>query len=301
MSNSGFNYARAVKTDHSGRYHIFTKSTTSSRTHSFGNPSLLLDHNLDAVWEKEVDSAGHAGNFRDIDGDGLDELLIGFSLFDHDGTLLWSHPLLAKGDHLNSSVIADIDEDGHFEFALAHDRGDVGVYHDDGTEKFRIAMQRTTQILEGKFFGDKSGLQLVSVTPAFGLAEDREAAVVDATGRELSRHRSLGYYTVIPWPTDVGPLSLIQLERPIAFDGEHRVLWAEPTGRELARFHVRSSFYDRIKRHRLDELPSAGEVVVYYGATHSPAVGDLDGDGRDELLVNDRETVWVFKKELCHA
>ena len=43
----------------------------------------------------------------------------------------------------------------------------------------------------------------------------------------------------------------------------------------------------------LDRLPGQGR---YYGTTHSPAVGDVDGDGCDELLVTDREAVWVFRK-----
>ena len=48
------------------------------------------------VWRKEVPGAGHRGDFADVDGDGLDELLIGFSLFDHDGSALWSHDPLAR-------------------------------------------------------------------------------------------------------------------------------------------------------------------------------------------------------------
>ena len=292
LPNQGFYYARAVKTDHSGRYHIFTKSGTSSRTHTYGNPSVLLDHNLDIVWQQEVDGAGHFGNFADMDGDGLDELLIGFSLFDHDGTMLWSHPPMSKEDHLDDSVIADIDGNGHFEFALAHDGYDVVVHNDDGTERFRVPMHHCQSILVGKFFDDEPGLQLVFVDKPIGSAEEREAVVVDAAGRELFRHRSLGYYSVVGWPTDLGPQSLIRVERPVQLDGEHRVLWVDPTGREWAQFHVRLSFYDRIQQYGLDRLPGKG---VYHGASHSPAIGDLDGDGRDELLVTDRETVWVFR------
>ena len=294
MPNTAFTYIRAVKTDQSGRRHLFAKSGSSSPTHSYGNPSILMDHNLDIVWEQEVAGAGHQGNFADVDGDGLDELLIGFSLFDHDGTLLWANEPFSKGDHLDDSEIADLDDDGHFEFAFAHDGHDATVHNDDGTERFRVAMHHCQEVTAGKFFAAEPGQQLLFVDRAGGPAEGRDAAIVGAAGRELSRHRSTGYSSVVNWPTDVGPQSLIRLERPYPLDGDHRVVWVEPTGRELAIFEARRSFADLIARNDFD---TRADRTVYHGAMLSPSIGDIDGDGRDELLLTDRDTVWLFKNE----
>lgn len=293
LPHSGFYYSRAVRTDHSGRYHIFTKSVTSSATHGYGNPSLLLDHDFNVVWEKEVDGAGHGGDFADVDGDGLDELLIGFSLFDHDGSPLWSHPPMSENDHLDDSVIADIDGDGRFEFALAHDGHDAVVHNSDGTVRFTVPMNHCQNILPGRFFEAEPGLQLAFVDKALGRAEEREAAIVSADGRELSRHRTMGYYSVIGWSSDVGEDSLMRLEWPTEPDADHRVLWVDPTGRELARLNVRENFHDRFQKFGLEDYPGRGR---YFGTSHTAAIGDLDGDGRDEFLVTDREKVWVFER-----
>lgn len=293
MPHSGFYFARAVKIDRSGRHHILTKSVTTSLTHTYGNPTLLLDPDLNTVWEKEVPGAGHAANVADIDGDGLDEFLIGLSLFDHDGSPLWSHQPDSEDSHLDDSVIADLDDDGHFEFALAQDHHDAAVYNDDGAARFRVPMHHCQNILVGSFFRDEPGLQLVFVDKAIGPAGEREAAIVDGNGRERSRHRTLGYYWVIDWPTALGPQSLIRVEWPPEPDAEHRVLWVDPTGRELARLRARSSFQDRFERFGLERFPARGR---YFGANHAVAIGDLDGDGCEELLVTDRDTVWVFKK-----
>ncbi|HCV26469.1 MAG TPA: hypothetical protein DGN59_23715, partial [Candidatus Latescibacteria bacterium] len=107
-----------------------------------------------------------------------------------------------------------------------------------------------------------------------------------------SRHATLGYCEPVAWPSGVGPVSLIRVERPPAPDGVHRVLWVDPHGRELGRFRVRDSFEDHILRHGLDRV--SYDRCTYHGAMHSPAVGDIDGDGHPELLVTDRESVWVF-------
>ena len=128
---------------------------------------------------------------------------------------------------------------------------------------------------------------------ALGRAEEREAAIVNADGRELSRHRTMGYYSVIGWSTDVGEDSLMRLEWPTELEADHRVLWVDPTGRELARLNVRENFHDRFQKFGLEDYPARGR---YFGTSHTAASGDLDGDGRDEFLVTDREKVWVFKK-----
>ena len=66
-------------------------------------------------------------------------------------------------------------------------------------------------------------------------------------------------------------------------------------GRELAYFKARESFHGHIKRHGLDKIHPS--YPTYFGAMVSPAFGDLDGDGRDELLITDRQKVWVFPAE----
>jgi hypothetical protein len=71
------------------------------------------------------------------------------------------------------------------------------------------------------------------------------------------------------------------------------VLWVDPTGRELARFRVRENFYDRFQKFGLDTFPGRGR---YFGTSHTAEIGDLDGDGHDELLVTDRERMWIFQR-----
>jgi len=295
MPNSGFGaFVRAVRVDHSGHYHIFAKSGTSSRTHSYGNPSILMDEDLNIVWQQDdVPGGGHFGNFADIDGDGLDELLCGFSLYDHDGTLLWAHEPLSPDDHLDDSAIADIDGSGSLAIAMAHDGHDAFVHNADGSVRFRVPMHHCQEVVAGKLFGDVPGLQLLFVDKATGPVDERHAIIVDGRGRTLSRHRSLGYQSLIDWPTGVGPQSLIRVDRPHPLDGEHRVVWADPQGKDLAEFSVRSSFADLIDRAGLDKC---SERAMYHGATLTPSIGDIDGDGVEELLVTDRETVWAFKK-----
>ena len=117
--------------------------------------------------------------------------------------------------------------------------------------------------------------------------------IADGQGRILSEHGSLGYYSVVNWRSDYGPHSLIRVEWPFPLDGEHRVLWVDPLGKTLARFEVRASFADHLRRFGLDPC---SERAVYHGAALSPSIGDLDHDGADELLITDRQKVWVFKE-----
>ena len=184
MPNKAFTYAVPVKTDATGRYHLFTKSGSVFSTHSHGNPSVLLDHELNVVWQKTVAGAGHRAIFADVDGDGLTELLIGFSLFDHDGAMLWSHTPMSAADHLDDSAIVDLDGDGSLEFALAHEDHDAVVHNAGGKVRFRVKMQHCQVILAGKFFADEPGHQLVMADAAVGPARNRNMVIVNKDGHE---------------------------------------------------------------------------------------------------------------------
>jgi hypothetical protein len=299
LPNEAFNYACTIKIDHSGKRHIFTKSGSTSLTHSFGNPNLILDHDFNVVWEVEVPGAGHRGCIADVDGDGLDEMLIGYTFFDHDCRVLWSHPPEDGNDHNNGAVIADLDNDGRFEIAVVHDSLHGAVHELDGRERFRVKMHKAALIASGRFFSDVPGTQLIYTDMARSMDEPQESIIVDAFGRELTRHAVNGYYEIVDWPTPLGPQSFVRLERPAALEGEFRVVWADPTGKDLARFNVRASFHEHFLRHGLDRVNP--EYRTYFGGLLASCIGDIDNDGREELLINDREKVWVFRRPLLPA
>ena len=51
---------------------------------------------------QESTNTGHCPLPIDIDGDGKDELLVGYNLLDSDGQLLWSYPI--SEDHTDEIV-----------------------------------------------------------------------------------------------------------------------------------------------------------------------------------------------------
>jgi len=292
LPHTGFYSMNIVKTGRTPHYEIFTKSVTNSLTHSYGNPTILLDADLNIVWElDDVPGAGHMGYAGDIDGDGFDELLIGFSLYDHDGSLLWQHQPFSESDHLDNAVMEDLEGQGEWTIALAHDGHDAVIHNVDGGERCRIDMDHCQTVQAARLFDHLPGKQLVFNDKAEGSGL-RETVVVDPRGNELSRYQAPGYTSMVNWPTEHGPTSLICMVRPPPRDGRHGVYWMDPTGRVLADLAVRHDFSSHIDA--LNDIPQ--NHWAYHGATLTVAVGDIDGDGQDEVLATDRDTVWAFKK-----
>ncbi len=67
-----------------------------------------LTDRLEPLWEASC-RTGHYPFAADIDGDGHDELAIGYALFDHDGTLLWNLEDRIR-DHADGIAIVDFGE-----------------------------------------------------------------------------------------------------------------------------------------------------------------------------------------------
>jgi hypothetical protein len=68
-----------------------------------------LNDRLEEMWHGEC-TTGHYPWAADIDGDGKDEVLMGYSLFDHDGRKLWSLDGVLK-DHADGVAIVKFRED----------------------------------------------------------------------------------------------------------------------------------------------------------------------------------------------
>lgn len=123
----------------------------------------VMNNKLETLWEGSC-KTGHYPYAYDIDGDGKDELLIGYSLYDNDGTLLWCLDEQIP-DHCDGVAIVDFDENPRTDPVIMYAASDAGyyrvdlngnilVYHDIGhVQNPSVANYRT----------DKPGLETVTI------------------------------------------------------------------------------------------------------------------------------------------
>lgn len=225
-----------------------------------------LDENLNLLWKyKSSTNTGHCPLPVDVDGDGKDEVLVGYNLLDSDGTLLWSYPL--KEDHTDEIVAGKwMPNDSQGYFACV-----------SGTEGFFI----------GDFYGnivarDKIGhAQRVSVANYCPEREGLELAVSSFWGHQgvLFLYDSFG-----------SPIWEMENEMngnilaPVNWDGD---------GRELILTNP-----DPDKGGLLN---GDGIRAVAFPQDGHPTmcceVLDLTGDERDEIVVWDYKAMYIYTQE----
>lgn len=156
-----------------------------------------LDHDFNLLWKHEG-NIGHFPWVYDIDGDGKDEVMAGYDMLDHDGTLLWSCQNL--DDHADCIWFGDVDEDGEVEIVIG---GSVTVMMDRyGHEKWRYEDSIESQhIALGKFYEDRQGLQIAGLDRIIRGDENGKDGMfmLDSEGKELWKEdrKTRGWLTII--------------------------------------------------------------------------------------------------------
>lgn len=156
-----------------------------------------LDHDFNLLWKHEG-NIGHFPWVYDIDGDGKDEVMAGYDMLDHDGTLLWSCQNL--DDHADCIWFGDVDEDGEVEIVIG---GSVTVMMDRyGHEIWRYEDSIESQhIALGKFCEDRQGLQIAGLDRIIRGDESGKDGMfmLDSEGKELWKEdrKTRGWLTII--------------------------------------------------------------------------------------------------------
>lgn len=173
---------------------------------------VALTENLDILWQYRCDDgrAGHVPAIFDMDGDGCDEIALGTSLLDHDGTLFWNLPFESfaapwEDDHVDEAVAGDIDGDGQVEIAYS---SRLVVNAKTGKRLWIDPTWHGQDVWIGKTREDLPGLQIV-----FGDREYRHSGhfihgtwvdVRDSKGDKLWNRRFMSMHTpqMIDWLPD---------------------------------------------------------------------------------------------------
>ena len=227
---------------------------------------VVYNEKLELLWERETDGGSHPLVY-DMDGDGLDEILVGYSVFDHSGDRMF-HTGAFIGDHCNGVAVSGIPVEGFGEAGLLYAAGDWGMMHVDfrGNIIEQKVLGHVSNLTVAELDMEKPGLEIVSSNAWGGKGLIH---ILAATGEVLADFVSEG-----------------EVSRcvPVNWKGD---------GEE---FFLLSP--DTIKGGLLDA--EAKTSVVFPSDGHPEShhmVADLTGDARDELLVWDRNRMWIYTQD----
>lgn len=226
----------------------------------------VFDRNLKLQWEAQCNS-GHFPYPVDVDGDGREEIMMGYSLFSHDGRKLWSLDGTLK-DHADGVVMGNFTGDPKAPLRGYIQGSDEGYLMLDAEGKIlkhvRIGHAQSPAV--AKFRTDLPGLQLIT---ANFWRNPGIVTLFDMEGNILAQEEPVHH---------ASPLLPVNWKG----DGEEYALLS-PNPRE-------GGMLDG-KLRRAVMFPDDGHPDL------ASAVMDLTGDSRDEIVCWDAHRVWIYTQD----
>ena len=221
------------------------------------------DSRLNLLW-KWHGNTGHFPAVADLDGDGRDEVMIGHTLLDHDGTLLWR---IDVADHQDAIAIAPIDPDQpHPLIALASGEGGTVVCDPAGRILWRDLTGHVQRLTAARVREDVPGLQIITKT--FWGNPDI-ICLYDAKGRRLESIELTGGGAVLS---------------PVNWRGDGTELLLTSGSLRLG-----GLLDGRLRR--VVSFPDDGHPTLCAEAL------DLTGDPRDEIILWDLDSMWIYTQD----
>ena len=226
----------------------------------------IFNNDLQLLWQGQ----GQTGHFPypfDADGDGRDEILIGYSMWDHTGRQLWSRDGEFR-DHADSIVMGNLSGEANASPRVYASGGDEGflMFDCSGKTLKQLLIGHSQAASVGKYRPDLPGFQYMTLSywdnPGI-------VTLLDADGNILAQEE----------PIHCGSRLL-----PVNWRGD---------GQEFALLSGSVREGGMIDGHlrRVVMFPDDGhpDLCAY--------VTDVVGDARDEVILWDQERVWIYTQD----
>lgn len=227
----------------------------------------VYNNDLQLLWS----GTGQLGHFPypfDVDGDGKEEMMIGYSLWSSEGKRIWSHDEALK-DHADGIFMGNISGDPKQPprvYACGSDEGFL-MWDKDGKllKHLRIGHAQTPSI--AKYRTDVAGLQVMNI----------------------NFWKNPGLITILDWEGNI-----VEQGEPIHSGSPVLPVNWRGDGQEFAMLSAsvaRGGMVDGSLR-RVVQLPNDGHPETAF------SVINVTGDPRDELVVWNTEEVWIYTQDV---
>ena len=227
-----------------------------------------LDTEFNVMWTFKGD-VGHYPWVYDLNGDGRDEVIAGYTVLSADGKPMWR---IDMEDHADCIWVCDLYENG--EPVVLVGGADTTAYTPDGRLLWRFTDTVESQnIAPGKFFPDMKGLQVAGLDRIVRTGQKGRDGVFifDCDAKPLYKEdrKSFGWTSVVT--------TLTNFQR-----GEKRdYILVYKRGEE-----EKDGVFDG-EMNCLVEFPFAGNCIW----------GDLNGDGLNKLVLYSDDTIIIYSTE----
>lgn len=216
---------------------------------------------LTNLWRYNHKNTGHFPYIWDFNKDGKDEMLVGYDMVDSKGNIVWSLPY--NSDHTDEIILANT-KNGEERLYLASGNEGFNIVNLDGTIYRSNQVGHAQRISIAHYDSNREGFQ-VAVTSFWGA--DHIIYLFDEDGNLLNEKEVLCNGNLVT---------------PVAYDGKNELI--------LLNASIDGGLLDG----NLDcvvQFPQDGHPTM------CSEVLDIDGDGVDEIICWDLQSMWIYKAQ----
>jgi outer membrane protein assembly factor BamB len=236
-----------------------------------------VSHEGAVLWQW-AGSTGHFPAYGDVDGDGRDEVFVGFALIDHDGKVLFERD--PGGAHQDAAYLVQLpDGTGRLLFADGTGQplfGNSGIHclAVDGTELWYHPLAETQHVVAGRFRPDLGPVQFMVIDRGHPRAEGGRAPATlylyNLDGREVWKREQ---------PEGSWEAAVVEIDWSGAGEPREALVYSRGPGQPVAIYDGTGNIVDTLAMQYTPDRTAEDRQAHYYCLR-----ADVWGDRREEVL-----------------